>query len=92
MDVASSPPRVGIRELKDNLSSYVARAKEGEEVLITDRGRPVARLVAVDGPTDRLAELVEQGLARPPKTAVRSLPPLIKANGTVSDLVIEQRR
>ena len=92
MDVASSPPRVGIRELKDNLSSYVARAKEGEEVLITDRGRPVARLVAVDGPTDRLAELIEQGLVRPAKTRVRSRPRPIKAKGTVSDLVAEQRR
>jgi prevent-host-death family protein len=92
MDVAASPPeRVGVRELKDHLSSYLAKAREGKEILVTDRGRPVARLVAVDGPTDRLAELIEQGLVRPAKTRVRSLPTPIKANGTVSDLVIEQR-
>jgi prevent-host-death family protein len=93
MDVASSPPeRVGVRELKNNLSSYLARAREGEEILVTDRGRPVARLVPVDGPTDRLAELIAQGLVIPAKTRVRSRRPPIKANGTVSDLVAEQRR
>lgn len=92
MDVASSPPdRVGVRELKNNLSSYLARARGGEEILVTDRGRPVARLVPVDGPTDRLAELIAQGLARPAKTRDRWLPEPIKAKGTVSDLVSEQR-
>ncbi len=35
---------VGIRELRLNLSRYVARAKTGTEVIVTDRGRPVARL------------------------------------------------
>lgn len=40
---------VGIRVLKDQLSSYVrAIVEEGEEVLITDRGRAVARLVPLD--------------------------------------------
>lgn len=36
---------VGIRELKSNLSEYVARAADGEEIVVTDRNRPVARLV-----------------------------------------------
>ena len=35
----------GIRELKDHLSGFVARAAAGERVLITDRGRVVAALV-----------------------------------------------
>lgn len=37
----------GIRELKDPLSEYIRRAREGERVVITDRGRPVAALVAL---------------------------------------------
>jgi prevent-host-death family protein len=39
---------VGIRELKARLSSYVARARRGESVVVTDRGRPVARLQPVE--------------------------------------------
>lgn len=37
----------GIAELKAKLSEYLSRVKAGEEVLVTDRGRPVARLVPV---------------------------------------------
>ncbi|OWY62335.1 prevent-host-death protein [cyanobacterium TDX16] len=82
---------MGVRELKDHLSRYLAKAREGDEILVTDRGRPIARLVPVDGPTDRLAELIARGLARPAKTRDRTLPEPIEAKGTVSDLVIEQR-
>ena len=35
---------VGLRELKNQLSKYVERAKSGETVLITDRGHVVAEL------------------------------------------------
>ena len=49
---------VGIRELKANLSEYVARAAGGEDVVVTDRNRPVARLVAYAAPSD-----VERGIA-----------------------------
>jgi prevent-host-death family protein len=37
---------VGIRELKARLSEYVERASVGDDIVVTDRGRPVARLVA----------------------------------------------
>jgi prevent-host-death family protein len=39
---------VGIRELKAKLSEHVQRAAEGETIVVTDRGRPVARLVPYD--------------------------------------------
>jgi len=54
--------RVGIRELRDRLKHYVATARSGEDVIITDRGRPVARLVALreERPVDRL---IRAGLA-----------------------------
>ncbi|MGH9205999.1 MAG: type II toxin-antitoxin system Phd/YefM family antitoxin [Acidimicrobiales bacterium] len=35
---------VGIRELKAKLSEYVRRASEGEEILVTEHGRPLARI------------------------------------------------
>jgi prevent-host-death family protein len=59
---------VGIRALKQNASAVVAEAAAGQPVLITDRGRPVARLVPLR--QSRIEELLEQGLLR---SAVRDL-------------------
>ena len=36
--------RIGIKELKARLSEYVERARAGEMVVVTDRGKPVAEL------------------------------------------------
>src|SRR5688572_26725301 len=54
--------KVGVARLKAELSRYIAAAKHGEEVLITERGRPVARLVALRG-TERAGSRRER-LAR----------------------------
>jgi len=54
-----------VAELKANLSRYLSRVKAGEEILVTERGVAVARLVPV-APTglERLRELERQGLVR----------------------------
>lgn len=41
---------VSIRELKDHLSSYVRRICAGEEVVLTSRRRPVARMLPINAP------------------------------------------
>lgn len=49
--------RVGIREMRQNLSRYASRVRGGESFLITDRGEEVAKLVPVPeraSPVDRL--------------------------------------
>lgn len=93
MKVATHPDEVGVRDLKNNLSRYLDRVQRGEEIIVTEHGRPVARLSAVDEPTDRLAALVASGAVRPPKNRQRQRPARrIKAKGSVSDLVAEQRR
>jgi len=48
---------VGVRELKAKLSDYLGRAAGGETVVVTDRGRPVARLVPYDS-----ASALERGV------------------------------
>jgi prevent-host-death family protein len=63
---------VGIRALKQNASEVVAAAAAGETVTITDRGRPVARLVPLRG--GRLAALTDAGRARSPKRSLVELP------------------
>lgn len=93
MQVATSRTEVGIRELKNGLSKYIDRVRDGEEVIVTDRGLPVARLSSIDQATDRLAELITAGIVRPPTNSKPHLPrPRIKAKGNVSDLVADQRR
>lgn len=93
MTVATSSNRVGVRELSNNLSRHLQRVKDGGEIVVTERGRPIARVIPVDASTDRLAELVAAGLVRPPRNTRRHVPrPPIEVEGNVSDLVAEQRR
>lgn len=63
---------IGIRELKQNASAAVARAAAGEALVVTDHGRPVARLVPLGA--SRTSELVTAGLARAPRALLADLP------------------
>ncbi|AFV87880.1 type II toxin-antitoxin system prevent-host-death family antitoxin [Acidipropionibacterium acidipropionici] len=79
---------VGIRELKQNASSVVRRAAAGEEITVTDRGRPVARLSAIDHGGVR--GLLAADRARPPIRALSDLPaPTIAAD--VSSVLRQMR-
>lgn len=51
--------------LKSSLSKYIKRVKAGEEVLVTERGRPVAKIVPVEKEgADYLADMEKQGLIK----------------------------
>lgn len=61
--------RIAIAELKAKLSGYLAAVRAGEEIIVTDRGRPVARLGPVKGERaveSRIASLIRAGRLRPP--------------------------
>lgn len=81
----------GIRELRDHLSRYLERVQAGEELTVTDRGRPVARLIPVDG-TSPFDQLLTDGIIEPATSRHRARPAARIAAGSVSDLVAEQRR
>jgi prevent-host-death family protein len=82
----------GVRDLRDHLSSYLARVRAGEELTVTDRGRPIARLVPVGG-TNTFDRLIAEGLVVPAASPRRARPTTrVSATGPVSDLVAEQRR
>lgn len=58
-----------VSKLKATLSKYLSSVKAGEEVIVTERGRPVARIVPYtrSGPTPaELDEMVRAGLIRLP--------------------------
>jgi prevent-host-death family protein len=67
--------RIGIRELNQNTSQVLARVSAGETVEITDRGRPIARLVPVGNERSTLARLVAAGRAVAPTGGGRVPPP-----------------
>jgi prevent-host-death family protein len=83
---------VGIRELRDNLSRYLERVRSGDELVVTDRGAAVARVVPIDG--GRLIDhLVAEGkVKRAPRRDRAPLPERVVGTGTVSDLIDHQRR
>ncbi|MEJ7742578.1 MAG: type II toxin-antitoxin system prevent-host-death family antitoxin [Nocardioidaceae bacterium] len=85
---------VAISTLRAELSSWIERARAGEEVVVTDRGTPVARLLAVDT-APLLDQLVQRGVLSKPRQEVRPTARGVaraRASGPVSDLVSEQRR
>ena len=53
--MATVPPRIGIRELRDNLTSTIRRVRAGEIIEVTHDGVPVAVLAPL--PEGRLARL-----------------------------------
>ncbi len=80
---------VGVRELRDGLSKYLAQVKEGETLTITEHGRPIARIApAGNSVLDRLIAEGRVTPARHPKKV--AMPSTITA--MVSDLIDEQRR
>jgi prevent-host-death family protein len=88
-----------VAALKARLSEYLRRVKAGDEVIVTDRGAPIARLVPLE-PAERRAtrrdRLVRSGLLRPgrgklPKAIVTSVPPDPGTEGVVRALIEERR-
>jgi len=69
-----------ISELKAKLSAHIEYVKRGEEVLILDRNKPVAKLVSVQeaGSDDReMADLIASGIIlapHEPKSKIRFVP------------------
>lgn len=90
----TSPMDVAVSELRAHLSEWLEQARHGNEVVVTDRGVPVARLLGMDA-TDTLERLTVEGvIARPerskrPKASGRGRP---QARTNMADLISEQRR
>jgi prevent-host-death family protein len=82
---------VGVRELHDQLSRYVQHAAAGGEVVVTMRGRRVARLAPVSA-DDALADLRARGLVGGPEREWHPRRKRATPSAPASDLVAEQRR
>ena len=85
--------QVGVRELKNSLSGYLRRVAAGETIVVTDRGREVARLVPAAWPTG-LIDMARRGELIPPARArrrVRHPAPWRRGEPLLSDIVIADR-
>lgn len=87
--------QVGVRKLKDRLSGYLKRVQGGEEIVVTERGRPVARIVpAKPSSIKRVLEpMLREGAVRwsGGKPCGASRRPVIHGR-TLADMVKEDRR
>lgn len=84
--------KVGIRELRQNLSRYVARTVRGESFDVTDRGQPVGRLVPPATGEPWLDDLVAEGLVRPARRRSTTLPePAELGSGSITEALEAER-
>lgn len=84
----------GVRELKGRLSSYLRRVKKGGTVLVTERGKPVARIVPVsEPPEERLAVLRQAGVLAWNGQPLGRVRPVMRVRGKpdVASLLVEDR-
>ena len=84
---------VGVRKLRENLSEWLDRAAAGEDVIVTERGKPKARLAPLTTAEDIIGQLVREGRARAAKRPRRPLPPPIPVEGNpATDALLAHRR
>jgi len=92
---------VGIRDLKTHLSRYMKSVKAGSEIVVSERGRAIARITPVPLPEEEkvihslLLQLAKVGKIKLPASYKSPSPPKFrkKVSGKpFSDAVIEGRR
>jgi prevent-host-death family protein len=88
--------QVGVRELRQNLSVYLARVKEGETLEVTEHGQPVAQLgPRPTAPLSIIDQMVADGRATPATFDHRKIPPPPKmedpSGRTLTQILLEMR-
>lgn len=94
--MASTAEKVGVRELRQNLSKYLTRVKAGESLVVTERGEEVAKLVPSPELAGPYAELARRYGATIPtrrlEDVVAELDLPEHPAGTADALIAEGRR
>lgn len=90
---------VGVKELKNHLTQYLHRIKNGEEVIVTERGTPIALIQPIKGADKavsleaKLARLAAQGVVALPTQKPLRRVRLVKVSGKpISKAIVEDRR
>lgn len=81
---------VGIRELKARLSLYVGEAADGATIVITDRGKPVARLTAINE-TSHFERGIDEGWIEPARRTRLGVAHPVLAKESIMSVLDEDR-
>lgn len=86
--------RVGVRELRQNLSVYLRRIADGETLEVTERGTPVALLSPLPGaPGGAIARLAAQGrIVRMAIAPRETMPPPLDLPGVDLSAALDEQR
>jgi prevent-host-death family protein len=85
---------IGVRELRQHASRYLARVEAGEELGVTNNGRLVARLVPVEDVERSREALIDAGALIPasrPRNLLDVTPVPARGNRNLSDVLNEMR-
>jgi prevent-host-death family protein len=84
--------RVGVRELRQNLSRWLRRVEAGETFEVTERGQPIALLAPLPRQSDALRRLAAAGRLAHVGTGLASLgPPRHDSSSSISAALDELR-
>jgi prevent-host-death family protein len=85
---------VGVRELRENLRAFLDRVKAGEEIVITERGEPIARLSRSDADAE-YQRLIDEGKITPARRPRQPIDfkglPRLRGRPTLTDILLKQR-
>jgi prevent-host-death family protein len=91
--------RVGSRELKNRLGRYLLAVRKGQSLIITDRGKAVAKLIPADQASgseltfsEVLKKLEADGKIRLPRRPFRKFRAVPTRGKPASEMIIEDRR
>lgn len=85
---------VGIRELKARLSNYMRQVKAGATLVVTERGKPIGRIVPIKPSKEaKLQELIQAGVLAWSGRKLVPMAPVARTKGeeTVAELLLEDR-
>ena len=89
--------RVGIREAKAHLSRYLKMVRNGAEIVITDRGKPIGKIIPIETDelplADRIKRLEDQGvIARQAGEPPGKIPPAIPLTSHIAQKILQEDR
>jgi prevent-host-death family protein len=95
-ETGQHPTRVGVRELRQNLSVYLDRVKNGETLEVTEHGQPIAQLgPRPTAPMSIIDQMIADGRITPATLDHRTIPPpppnQDPSGRTLTEILLEMR-
>lgn len=91
------PTRVGIRDAKIHLSKFIKMVQNGSEIILTDRGRPVGKIVPIQAKelplSSRIKKLEDMGILEVlPQKNQKKLPLPISVPNDIAQTMLKEDR